>query len=71
MIEAGKFTTISELAEHEGIAPSYMTRVLGLTLLASDIVEAIIDGGQGAEGTLVRVLELFPLQWNLLVDQFR
>ena len=27
MLESGEFTTIAELAEREGIAPSYMTRV--------------------------------------------
>ena len=43
MLESGEFTTIAELAEREGIAPSYMTRVLRLTLLAPDIVEAILD----------------------------
>ena len=44
MLESGEFATIAELAEQEGIAPSYMTRVLRLTLLAPDIVEAILDG---------------------------
>ena len=34
MLEAGEFTTLNELAEHEKIAPSYMSRVLRLTLLA-------------------------------------
>ena len=34
----------------EGIAPSYMTRVLRLTLLAPDIIEGILDGKQGAGG---------------------
>jgi hypothetical protein len=38
MLESGEFATIAELAEREGIAPSYMTRVLRLTLLAPDIV---------------------------------
>ena len=42
MLESGEFTTIAELAEREGIAPSYMTRVLRLTLLAPDIVETIL-----------------------------
>ena len=50
MLESGEFATIAELAEREGIAPSYMTRVLRLTLLAPDIVEAILDGKQGAGG---------------------
>lgn len=71
MLQSGEFATIGELAERERIAPSYMTRVLRLTLLAPDIVEAILDGKQGPQVTLARVLEPFPLQWNLLVDQFR
>jgi hypothetical protein len=64
MLESGEFATIAELAEREGIAPSYMTRVLRLTLLAPDIVEAILDGRQGPEVTLARVLEPFPLTWQ-------
>ena len=64
MLESGEFATIAELAEREGIAPSYMTRVLRLTLLAPDIVEAILDGKQGPEVTLVRVLEPFPVEWT-------
>ncbi len=54
MLECGEFAT---MAEREGIAPSCMTRVLRLTLLAQDIVEAILDGTQGPEVTLVRVLD--------------
>lgn len=63
MLESGELATIAELAEGEGIAPSYMTRVLRLTLLAPDIVEAILDGRQGPEVTLAGVLGPFPLQW--------
>ena len=64
MLESGEFATIAELAEREGIAPSYMTRVLRLTLLSPDIVEAILDGTQGSQVTLARVLEPFPLVWE-------
>ena len=63
MLESGEFATIGELAEHEWIAPSYMTRVLRLTLLAPDIVEAILDGKQGPEVTLARVLKGFSVEW--------
>ena len=63
MLGSGEFATIGELADREGIAPSYMTRVLRLTLLAPDIVEAILDGRQGPEVTLARVLEPFPVEW--------
>lgn len=63
-LESGEFATIAELAEREGIAPSYMTRVLRLTLLAPDIVEAILDGKQGPEVTLARVLEPMTVEWS-------
>jgi hypothetical protein len=64
MLESGEVATIAELADREEIAPSYMTRVLRLTLLAPDIVEAILDGKQGPEMTLARVLEPFPIEWD-------
>jgi hypothetical protein len=34
MLESGEFATIAELAQREGIAPSYMTRVLRLRVHA-------------------------------------
>lgn len=64
MVESGEFATIAGLAEREGIAPSYMTRVLRLTLLAPDIIETILDGRQGPEVTLGRLLEGFPVEWE-------
>ena len=64
MLEAGDFATIAELAEHEGIAPSYMTRVVRLTLLAPDTVEAILDGRHASDLTLSKLLEPFPYDWR-------
>ena len=64
LLETGEFATIAELAAREGIAPSYMTRILRLTLLPPDIVEAIINGRQGPGVNLARVLEPIPLEWE-------
>ena len=64
MLESGEFATIADLAEREGIAPSYMTRIMRLTLLAPDIVEAILDGKQGPEVKLARVLQPLPTAWG-------
>jgi hypothetical protein len=64
MLESGEFATIVELAEREGIAFTYMARVLRLTLLAPEIVERILDGKQEPEVTLARVLEPFPVEWD-------
>ena len=63
MLESGEYATIAELADREGIALSYMTRVLRLSLLAPDIVEAILDGRQRPEVTLARMLEPFSMGW--------
>ena len=63
VLESGEFPTIAELAEREGIAPSYMTRVLRLTLLAPHIVEAIIDGRHNPEVELTRLSEPLPFAW--------
>ncbi len=63
MLESGEFTTIAELGEREGIAVSYLTRVLRLTLLAPDIVDAIVDGRQGLAVTLALLMEPLPLEW--------
>lgn len=65
ILDSGDFVTINELAEREGIAVSYLTRVLRLTLLAPDIVEAILDGTQGPDVTLSQLLEPLPADWRL------
>ncbi|MEQ9811846.1 MAG: hypothetical protein RLO50_03635 [Azospirillaceae bacterium] len=64
MLESDEFATIAEIAERERLASSYLTRVLRLTLLAPDIVEAIMDGKQGPEVTLARLLEPLPVEWG-------
>jgi hypothetical protein len=64
MLETVEFTNIADLAAREGIAPSYMKWVFRLNLLAPNIVEAIINGRQGPEVNLARVLEPFPLEWE-------
>jgi hypothetical protein len=70
MLESGEFATIAELAEREGIAPSYLTRVLRLTQLEPGIIEAVLDGRQGGAVTLARLMEPFPLSWNEQKDTF-
>ncbi len=62
-IESGEFATISELAEREGIATSYMTRLLRLTQLEPGIIEAVLDGRQGDAVTLARLMDPFPISW--------
>jgi hypothetical protein len=63
MLEAGVFATINELAAAEKINPSYVSRVLRLTLLAPEMVEAILDGRQPKGMTLPGLMILFPVEW--------
>ncbi len=57
MLETGRYGTIDEIAAAEKINDSYVSRVLRLTLLAPDIVEAILDGRQPEGMTLPGLLK--------------
>ncbi len=63
MMETGRYGTIDELAAAEKINSSYVSRVLRLTLLAPEIVEAILDGRQPMGMTLPVLMEPFPAGW--------
>jgi hypothetical protein len=70
MLESGEFATITDLAAHEGIAPSYLTRILRLTLLAPDIVDTILEGRQGPDVTLALLMDGFPEEWESQLKSF-
>ena len=53
------------IAEAENINPSYLARVLRLTLLAPTIVEMILNGRHDAERmTLDHLMEPFSVVWS-------
>jgi hypothetical protein len=64
MLESGRCGTLAELAEAEKINASYVSRVLRLTLLAPDLVDAILDGRQPEGMNLPRLLMPFPATWS-------
>lgn len=64
MFDEGICGTIEELAKRERVNRGYMSRVLRLTLLAPDIVEAILDGRQPEGMRLEELLEGFPMEWE-------
>jgi hypothetical protein len=64
LLETGHFATIQEIAEAENINPSYVSRLLRMTLLAPEIVEAILAGTQPAGLTRAKVMKPFPLEWQ-------
>ncbi len=64
MMEAGLYGTIDELAAAEKINSSYVSRLLRLTLLAPDIVDAILHGQQPEGMTLPGLMKPFPVEWK-------
>ena len=64
MLDEGVCGTIEELAKREKVNRGYMSRVLRLTLLAPDIVEAILDGRQPEGMRLEDLLDGFSVDWE-------
>ena len=64
LLETSVYGTIAELARAERINPSYVSRVLRLTLLAPDIVEAVLDGRQPEDVTLATAMAGVPVVWE-------
>ena len=64
MLESGEFASISELAEKEGIAFTYMARLMRLSLLSPELVDAVMDGRQPAHITLANLMDPFPANWK-------
>ncbi len=64
LLETGVHGTVDEIARAEGINDSYLSRILRLTLLAPDIVDAILDGRQPPALTMARLMKPFPAAWE-------
>lgn len=64
LLDEGRYASISEMATAERIERGYLGTLLRLTLLAPDIVEAIVDGRQPEGLGLPRLMEPLPAEWN-------
>ena len=64
MLETGRYATVKEIAKAEKINPSYVSRVLRLTLLAPALVEALVQGRWSSTMTLHDLMKPFPIEWD-------
>ena len=64
LLEIGRYDSVAGLAAEEKINPSYVSRVLRLTLLAPDIVEAIVEGRQADGVEAAVLLQPFSTAWH-------
>jgi ParB-like chromosome segregation protein Spo0J len=63
-IESGHAKSITDLAEQDGVIDAYICRLLPLTCLAPEIVEAILDGRQPKDLRLAEMLGNGPVRWD-------
>lgn len=63
LLDEGRYASISEMAVAERIERGYLGTLLRLTLLAPDIVEAILNSQALSDLGLPRLLEPLPLSW--------
>jgi hypothetical protein len=64
LLDEGRYASISEMAVAEKIERGYLGRVLQLTLLSPDVVEAIVDGRQSDGVSLPALMEGVPSVWE-------
>jgi hypothetical protein len=65
MLESGEYSSSAELAKVQKVNDSYVSRILRLTLIAPDIVEAILIGRQPSTLQLDNLLKPLPAVWEL------
>ena len=64
MLEGGRYASVRELAKAEGVDRAYIGRALNLTLLAPDLVEAVLDGRKPEGMTLPWMTEGVSVDWT-------
>ena len=65
-LAAGDGVPFAALAKRKGVSPSYFTRLVRLSYLAPDIIQAILDGRQPRDLTADKLLthSRLPLTWH-------
>jgi len=69
-MESGKVKALTAIAKRENITLAYVSRIYRLTLLAPDIIEAILAGTQPKTLKLHKLLKPFSLLWTEQRDRF-
>jgi hypothetical protein len=64
MLEGGQYASIRELAAAEKVDTSHVARLLRLTLLAPDILEAVLEGRNRRALKTVEITAGVPADWN-------
>jgi hypothetical protein len=64
MLENGEYASAAELAKAEKVNDPYVSRILRLTLLAPELIEAIVDGRQPPTMQVDDFMRPLPTEWK-------
>ena len=64
MLESGKYPSAAELVKAEKVNDFYLSRVLQITLLAPEIIEAIVCGQQPSTLQVDDIRKPRPARWR-------
>ena len=70
MLDDGEITTLSDIALHERLALSWVSRMLRLTMLSPKLIEAILDGTFGELFSVSKLTANLPADWNVQEEMF-
>lgn len=71
LLDDGNCASVSDIARAEKLDRTYVGDVLRLTLLAPDIVEAIVAGRHDEGVTLPMLMKPFPVEWAKQSDSIK
>lgn len=64
LLDEGRYMSIRQMADDLGVVAPYMSRLIRLTFLAPDIIEAIVDGREPNGLSIERLRQPMPLLWE-------
>ena len=72
LLGSGKYRSIGEMAAAaENPDRGYLGQLLQLTLLAPDLIQAIMDGREPAGVTMTVLMDTFPVDWRNSAPSWR
>lgn len=70
LLDSGKYRSVREMAKHLGVCHTYMARLLRWTILAPDIIEAILDGREPDRLSQTKLTGAIPTRWEVQRNQW-
>lgn len=64
LLDDGRFKSITDIAEAVGLDVSFAARIIRLTLLAPDIIEAILMGNEPSGLSLTKLTKVRSVMWD-------